>query len=214
MPTKGTNATIHGGGFHHVALRVYDFDASMKFYIDGLGFQRHYGWGTDDRANGGKDSRAAMLDTGDGNYLEVFAGGTRKPGEPAPDGPFFHFALRTTDVVAAFERARAAGGVLTWSPKSRSAECRRARKNLPCRLRPRPGRRIGRVLLQRYAVNYQAASYLKSRDCTPRYAPCGGPFKGLHPSLGGAFKGTLYRLRHRPSDGNCLHEMGPRWNRR
>jgi len=117
MPTTGANATIHGGGFHHVALRVYDFDASMKFYIDGLGFRRHYGWGTDARADGGTDSRAAMLDTGDGNYLEVFAGGKRPHGEPAPDGPFFHIALRSTNVPAAFERAVAAGGVPTVQPK-------------------------------------------------------------------------------------------------
>ena len=117
MPTTGTNAAIHGGGFHHVALRVYDFDASMKFYIEGLGFKHAYGWGADGRANGEPDSRAAMLDTGDGNYLEVFAGGTRKPGEPAPDGPFFHIAFRTTDTVAALERARAAGGVVTVEPK-------------------------------------------------------------------------------------------------
>ena len=85
MPTTGANATIHGGGFHHIALRVYDFDATLKFYIDGLGFKRTYGWGTDGRANGEPDSRAAMLDTGDGNYLEVFAGGARKPGEAVPD---------------------------------------------------------------------------------------------------------------------------------
>lgn len=117
MPTTGANATIHGGGFHHIALRVYDFDATLKFYIDGLGFKRTYGWGTDGRANGEPDSRAAMLDTGDGNYLEVFAGGTRKPGEAVPDGPLFHFALRTTDTVAALERARAAGGVVTMEPK-------------------------------------------------------------------------------------------------
>ena len=117
MPTTGTNATIHGGGFHHIALRVYDFDASLKFYIDGLGFKRTYGWGKDGRADGEGDSRAAMLDTGDGNYLEVFAGGKRKHGEPAPDGPFFHIALRSASVPAAFERAVAAGGVPTVEPK-------------------------------------------------------------------------------------------------
>lgn len=116
MPT-GTNATISGGGFHHVALRVYDFDASLKFYMEGLGFTHKYGWGKDSRNEGGADSRAAMLDTGDGNYLEVFAGGTRKHGEPAPDGPFFHIALRSSDVPAAFDRAVAAGGVATVEPK-------------------------------------------------------------------------------------------------
>lgn len=49
-------------GFHHIALRAFDFEAPRRFYQDGLGFVRAYGWGEG-------DSRAAMLDTGDGNYL-------------------------------------------------------------------------------------------------------------------------------------------------
>ncbi len=117
MPNNGHNETIHGGGFHHVAIRAYDFDASMKFYVDGLGFKRRYGWGEDGRSKGEKDSRGVLLDTGDGNYLEVFGGSTRKPSESPSDLVMFHFAIRTTDVDAALERARAAGGVVTVEPK-------------------------------------------------------------------------------------------------
>ncbi len=117
MPSIGTNTTIHGGGFHHIALKAYDFEATLKFYVEGLGFRRVYGWGADGRSAGEPDSRAALLDAGDGNYLEVFAGGKRKPGEEAPEGPLLHFALRTTDTVASLERARAAGGVVTMEPK-------------------------------------------------------------------------------------------------
>ena len=32
----GTNEKI-GGGFHHVALRANDFDATVKSYTEGLG---------------------------------------------------------------------------------------------------------------------------------------------------------------------------------
>jgi len=97
-------------GFHHIALRAFDFEATLRFYQDGLGFTRAYGWGEG-------VGRAAMLDTGDGNYLEVFAGGERSPGEEPPEGALLHFALRTADVDAAYARALAAGGRPHVEPK-------------------------------------------------------------------------------------------------
>lgn len=118
MANPGNNATLHGGGFHHIAIRAYDFDATLRFYIEGLGFRRAHGWGKDDRANGGKDSRAALLDTGDGNYVEVFAGREGDPSETLPEGSLLHFALRTSDTAAALERARNAGATVTMETKS------------------------------------------------------------------------------------------------
>lgn len=97
-------------GFHHIALRVTEFEATLRFYQDGLGFVRVYGWGEG-------DSRAAMLDTGDGNYLEVFAGGKRAPGAEPPEGALLHFALRTSDVDGAYDRALAAGARSQIEPK-------------------------------------------------------------------------------------------------
>ena len=97
-------------GFHHIALRVFDFEATLRFYQEGLGFTRTYGWGEG-------DGRAAMLDTGDGNYLEVFAGGKRSPGAEPPEGALLHFALRTADVDAAYARALAAGARPHVEPK-------------------------------------------------------------------------------------------------
>lgn len=120
MPKIGTNETLKGGGFHHLAFRVQDLDASLKFYIDGLGCRRAYGWGKDARAEGGTDSRAVMLDTGDGNYLELFGGG--KPVETVPEGVLLHFALRTADCDAALEKARAAGAAVTIEPKTVSID--------------------------------------------------------------------------------------------
>ena len=103
----GKNAVIGGGGFHHVAIRVADFDAAVKFYTDALGFTTKITWGEG-------DGRAIMLDAGDGNYMEIFAGGK----EPKPEGSILHFALRTSDCDAALNRARAAGAVVTMEPKS------------------------------------------------------------------------------------------------
>jgi glyoxylase I family protein len=117
---KGTNRAISGGGFHHIAMRASDLDASVRFYVDGLGFTEKVAWGQG-------DGRAVMLDTGDGNYLEIFAGGARsaeggaRSGEPAPAKPaagsVLHFALRTADCDAAVARVRAAGARITVEPK-------------------------------------------------------------------------------------------------
>ena len=103
----GNNRVIGGGGFHHVAIRVHDFDASVKFYTEVLGFTERVRWG---EGNG----RGILLDTGDGNYLEIFAGGA--PG-PKPEGAFLHLALRTDNVDAAIEVARRAGMEVTVEPK-------------------------------------------------------------------------------------------------
>jgi glyoxylase I family protein len=109
------NALIPGCGYHHVAIRAADFDETLRFYREGLGFGVAVRWGQG-------DGRAALMDTGDGNYLEVFAGGKRSPGEPAPEGAILHYALRTTDCDAALERARAAGATVTVEPKTLALE--------------------------------------------------------------------------------------------
>jgi glyoxylase I family protein len=107
MPKNG----INGPGFHHVAIRAFDFDATLRFYAEGFGFQRVYGWGEG-------DSRAALLDVGDGNYLEIFAGGKRPHTEEPSEGAFLHIAFRTPDTDAAFARALAAGARPTAQPKN------------------------------------------------------------------------------------------------
>ena len=105
------NALIPGCGYHHVAIRAADFEETLRFYCEGLGFRVAVRWG---QGNG----RAALLNTGDGNYLEVFAGGKRSPGEPVPEGAILHYALRTPNCDAAIERARAAGATVTVEPKT------------------------------------------------------------------------------------------------
>jgi glyoxylase I family protein len=110
-----TNPVIPGCGYHHVAIRAADFDRTLQFYTEGFGFRPAMRWGEGDR-------RAALLDTGDGNYLEVFAGGKRGPDDPVPEGAILHFAFRTTDCDAAIERARAAGARVTVEPKTLALE--------------------------------------------------------------------------------------------
>ena len=108
---SGTNILLGGGGFHHVAVRVQDFDAAMRFYTEALGFKEKVSWGEGDK-------RAVMLDTGQGSYLEVFAGGNEPPpASERPAGPILHYAIRTNDVDGTVERIRAAGFPITTEPR-------------------------------------------------------------------------------------------------
>ncbi len=105
----GTNQKFSGCGFHHVALRSSDFDKSLLFYTEGMGFPVAHSWGEG-------SGRIALLDLGDGNYLELFASVPEQ--NPPVEGRFFHLALRSTDVDADIEVVRALGCTITIEPKS------------------------------------------------------------------------------------------------
>ena len=66
------------------------------------------------------DGRAVMLDAGNGNHMEVFAGGAarpaRRPGDLEP--VLLHLAFRTPSCDASFARALAAGAAVVSEPKT------------------------------------------------------------------------------------------------
>jgi len=95
-------------GFHHIALKVPDFEAAVAFYRDGLGFPEKIAWGEGDQS-------AMLLDAGNGNYVEIFAGGEAADDEAT--GPVLHFAFRTDDCDAALAKAVNAGAKVTVAPK-------------------------------------------------------------------------------------------------
>ncbi len=104
----GKNAKIGGGGFHHISMHVQDLEKSIAFYSEGLGFELALSWGTPER-------RTVLLDTGDGNYLELSQG----PSDGFnPNGVVRHFAFRTADCDKAIEAARAAGAEVTVETKA------------------------------------------------------------------------------------------------
>ena len=108
-----TNRLLSGAGFHHIALRVRDFDQSLVFYTEGLGFTLGHQWGEG-------AGRIALLDIGDGNYVELFAS-TPEQALPKADeahGQFFHVALRSDDVDADIAHVRSLGCPITVEPKS------------------------------------------------------------------------------------------------
>ena len=98
------NEIIKGMGFHHIAVKAVDFDASLKFY-EALGMKFYTQWGEG-------DGRIAMLDLGDGGILELFAGGAE-----GPNTNYIHFAMKADDVDAAYATALAAGAKPKSEPK-------------------------------------------------------------------------------------------------
>ena len=96
-------------GFHHVCVKTRDWERTMAFYRDTLGFTEKIAWNLR-----GTGRRAVMLDTGDGNYVEVF----EDPDYiPSPNGSVIHFALRTDRLDEVAARVRAAGATITIEPK-------------------------------------------------------------------------------------------------
>lgn len=104
-----SNSIIKGCGFHHVAIWTGDWDASLKFYRDGLGLTSKIEWGE-------IGSRAIMLDMGDGNYVEIFEREADK--QRVGEANLLHLCLRCDDIIAATEIARRAGATVKTEPFS------------------------------------------------------------------------------------------------
>ena len=68
-------------GFHHICVKTRDWDRTMSFYKDTLGFVEKITW----RA---APQRAVMLNAGDGNYLEVFEDHAYTP---SPEGLLYYW---------------------------------------------------------------------------------------------------------------------------
>ena len=124
---RGLNPKLGGGGLHHVAIEAQDFEASLRFYTEGLGFVERLRYPEPGHT-------VALLDTGDGTYVELFsptASGPKEAGGPTPVGPaLFHFALRVGDCDAATERARQAGAEVLEAPTDLTLE---GDPPVPCR---------------------------------------------------------------------------------
>ena len=103
---RASNLKIRGSGLHHVAIEASDFDRSLRFYTEGLGFGNVLTFPEEGQT-------VAMLDAGDATWVELFSGGS---GEK-PSVSILHLALRTGDCDEATERARDAGGTITQEPK-------------------------------------------------------------------------------------------------
>ena len=102
------NKKIPNIGIHHLALSAVDYDKTMKFYTEGLGFEVVAEWGEG-------TGRAALLDIGNGSHFEIFGNGNANEQK---DPKFVHFAFATTNPDLAYENAMAAGAVSQMAPQS------------------------------------------------------------------------------------------------
>ena len=101
-----SNKKIGGMGFHHIALKVKDFETSVRMY-KALGMEEIVRWGE------GK-GEIVMLDIGDGGRIELFACGGD---EYAVNGKWQHFAMCVDDVEQAYAVALEAGFMPKIAPK-------------------------------------------------------------------------------------------------
>ncbi len=99
-----SNNIIKGCTFHHVALQTSDFEKSLKFYTEGLGFEIFRTF----TASTGK--KVALVDIGEGSYFELFSDGEKTDAKRDGAGCYFHLALKVDDAESAYARAVEYGG--------------------------------------------------------------------------------------------------------
>ena len=99
------NQKIQGMGFHHVSIKVKNYEKSVEFYR-ALGMKTVVEWGQG-------DGRIMMLDIGDGNIFEICAGGTDKN---CGVGSIGHVAFAVRNVDTAYAAAIAAGAKSVMTP--------------------------------------------------------------------------------------------------
>jgi catechol 2,3-dioxygenase-like lactoylglutathione lyase family enzyme len=121
-------STVLNRGLDHIAVRAYDLDATVEFYTQALGFRFVREWSVPEAGV----HRAVFLDAGDDRLIELFDAASTPPGgnEHALDpalrpgdeergrvAALVHFAIRTNDCTALFDRAIAAGARQLAGPR-------------------------------------------------------------------------------------------------
>lgn len=91
-------------GFHHIALNTSDFDKSMKFYTECLGFREYRRWKTAD----GKKT-IALVDCGNGNKMEIFSSAAERTTYDEEAGNVIHFAFKVDNAKYWYDKAIAFG---------------------------------------------------------------------------------------------------------
>lgn len=121
---------VRSRGLHHVAIRVRDWERTLRFYSEVLAYRVKLAWeegtGTlsERLAQGNaRSQRWAYIDTGNGAYLEIFEDPTFVPPPAAdsdpvknPGGALVHFGVRASDIDDVCRRARAHGGTVLGEP--------------------------------------------------------------------------------------------------
>lgn len=105
------NSVIPDAGFHHVALYTLDYERTVAFYTEVLGMNVAVAWTAPD------GRRLALLDIGNGEYIEVIAQTADQGPASGQQHPWMHLALATSDPDAVWRRAVDAGCRSVLEPK-------------------------------------------------------------------------------------------------
>ena len=120
LPVARTDSAFADIKGHHVGLRVADFDAAKRWYVETLDFRVVYEWPMGDQ-------RLAFLapPTDDHFWLELIGGGSPAP-QPRPAyadlgdsmrfGGFHHFCLAVNDVESTVAELRKRGVTIVMPP--------------------------------------------------------------------------------------------------
>lgn len=88
-----------GCKFHHVALKVKDFDTTVKFYKDVLNLKEKVAWDMD-------GTPAVMLEMAGGGIVEIFGNG---PDAEEVNTRWVHLAVSVDDVPGTYKKALECG---------------------------------------------------------------------------------------------------------
>lgn len=108
-------------GIHHIAIRAKDFEATLAFYTDALGFSLSHSWALPEF----NLKQAAMLRSADGHsHIELYdeeadipaQGRKRLPGEPLVQTALLHLCLSVADATDAFHHAIRYGATACLEP--------------------------------------------------------------------------------------------------
>jgi glyoxylase I family protein len=123
------NPVLGEGGLHHASIRTRDWDGTLRFYRDVLGFTLKMSWlestgeVSDRLADASpRNQRWAYLDAGDGTYLEIFDDPGFMPSDADADpvsgsgGALVHLSLRTSRIDHVCAHARAHGVTVIGEP--------------------------------------------------------------------------------------------------
>jgi lactoylglutathione lyase len=91
-------------GLAHVAVRVTDLDAAVKFYCDGLGLRYVF-----DLKNEAGEVWLAYLAAGKSGFVELFPNAKPKPGEEEWTTGYHHVCLEVDDMARTLEELRRRG---------------------------------------------------------------------------------------------------------
>ncbi|HEU5315103.1 MAG TPA: VOC family protein [Chloroflexota bacterium] len=102
--------------FHHVAFRVRDFDASIKWYGEALGAVEAFRATRDDGS-----PQLVYLEFGPGQFVELFPNGKNPIEQPADPIGYGHLCLQVEDLDTTLKHFAALGVAPLAAPRTGTA---------------------------------------------------------------------------------------------